>query len=126
MSVATGEFRIASQVGQRGFFGDVSLNADTTVNDGKITVLFDEEHASRWRGGAQFGIDYVLEHISKKQYFPHGIKIFVNRITGHEVDTDSALIAFVTARALLQALKVEEPKKLPDLDESRGLVVFPK
>lgn len=124
--MAKGEYKIARQVGQRGFFGDVSLDADATENEGEITVLFDEEHANRWRGGARFGIDYILEHIPKRTYFPRGIKIQVNRIVGHEVDTDSALIAFVTAHALLQALNVEHPKKLPNLDENRGEVVFPK
>ena len=123
--MARGEFKIASQSGLRGYFGKVSLDIEPTEIDGAVTVDFDDQHARSWLNGVRFGIDYVLEHIPKRKYFPKGVRIHVNCIEGHEVDTTNALIAYVTANALLSALNIE-PKNRPNLDEVRGLVVFPK
>ncbi len=89
-------------------------------------VIFDRGCAAGWQSGVRFGIDYVFEHISKRKFFPKGMRVHVDCIEGHEVDTNNALIAYVTANALFQALGIAEPKKRPSLDEDRGLVVFPK
>ena len=122
--MAHGEFKIARQAGSRGYFGKVSLEAELV--GGSVQVDFDDAHASRWQSAARFGIDYVLEHIPKQKYFPNGIRVHVACIEGHEVDTDSALIAYVTANAMFQALGIANPKKRPDLNEETGLVAFPK
>jgi hypothetical protein len=122
----SGEFKIAKQAGQRGFFGRVSLDVEDLESSNEVQVDFHDTCADRWRSGARFGIDYVFEHIPKRKYFPRGVRVHVGCIEGHEVDTDNALIAYVTAIALFQALGIAEPKKRPKLDEEQGLVVFPK
>ena len=124
--MAHGEFKVAKQAGARGYFGRVSLDAELDSGSGAIQVEFDRDRANRWQSGARFGIDYVLEHIPKQKYFPNGIRVHVACIEGHEVDTDSSLIAYVTAIALFQALGIVNPKKRPDLIEETGFVVFPK
>jgi hypothetical protein len=124
--MAHGEFRVAKQAGPRGYFGRVSLNAEPSGQSGDVHVDFDLANANRWQSGARFGIEYVLEHISKRDYFPNGIRVHVACIEGHEVDTDNTLIAYVAANALFQALGIANPKKRPDLNAEQGLIVFPK
>jgi hypothetical protein len=124
--MARGEFKIAKQAGPRGYFGRVTLDVEPAGKTGALVVDFDDDNAGRWQTGARFGIDYVLEHVPKRTYFPQGLKIHVGCIEGHEVDTDNTLIAYVTANALLEALGIAEPRKRPNLDEEKGLVVFPK
>jgi hypothetical protein len=124
--MARGEFKIAKQAGPRGYFGRVSLDAEAVAGRDDVQVDFDDANANRWQSGARFGIDYVLEHISKRDYFPNGIRVHVACIEGHEVDTDNTLIAYVTANALFQALGIANPKKRPDLNTEQGLIVFPK
>jgi hypothetical protein len=123
--MARGDFKIAKQVGQRGFFGRVSLDVEPAEGGHSVQIDFDER-ASRWQNGVRFAVDYVFEHSPARKSFPHGVRIHVSCIEGHEVDTDTSLIAYVTANALLQALGIDDPKKKPHLDEDRGLVVFPK
>ncbi|HEX4143929.1 MAG TPA: hypothetical protein VHY91_10375 [Pirellulales bacterium] len=120
-----GEFKVAKQIGPRGYFGKVRLEVDEVTENGNVVVEFDDHQASRWRTGARFGIDYVLDHLSKRAIFPNGIRVHVGSIEGHEVDTDNTVIAYVTAIALLSALGVE-PRKRPDFDENKGAFIFPK
>jgi hypothetical protein len=124
--MARGEFSIARQSGQRGYFGRVSLDVESAESAGDVQIDFDRSCAARWQRGASFGIAYVFVHISKRAYFPKGARVHVDCIEGHEVDTDNSLIAYVTANALFQALGISEPKKRPNLDEENGFVVFPK
>ncbi len=120
-----GEFKLAEQAGPRGYFGEVALDAEQMDTNGNVEIYFDQENANRWQSGAQFGIEYVLEHISKRALFPNGGKIHIRRIKGHEVDTNNVVIAFVTANALLDSLRVE-PSKRPNWDKEKGVFIFPK
>ncbi len=119
------EAKLATQVGSRGYFGKVVLEAEPADQEGDVTVDFDPDQASRWRTGALFGIDYVLEHTAKKKVFPRGGRVHVQYIGGHDADTNNVVIAFVAANALLKALSVE-PSKRPEFDEETGVFYFPK
>jgi hypothetical protein len=123
--MGTGEYKVAKQSGQKGYFGRVVLDAQPK-DDGEITVEFDEHRANRWQSGVRFGIDYALEHISKRAVYPKGLKIRVTAIEGHDVDTTTSLIAYITAHAMFQALGVEEADKKPCVDFEKGLVEFAK
>jgi len=120
-----GESTIAKQSGLKGYFGKVTLQVEPTEGDGAVTVDFDERRARSWQQGARFGIEYVLEHIPKRKYFPTGGRVHVDCIEGHEVDTNNVLIAYLTANALFEALGFE-PTKRPSLDEAAGVFEFPK
>ena len=120
-----GEFKVAKQIGPKGYFGRVRLEVNQGTENGNVVVEFDDRQAARWQTGARFGIDYVLDHVSKKESFPNGIRVFVDAIEGHEVDTDNTVIAYVAANALLSALGVV-PRKRPGFDENNGSFVFPK
>jgi hypothetical protein len=123
--MSVGEFKLAKQIGPKGFFGKVVIEVEPTESNGAVAVEFDADHANRWTTGAEFGIDYVLEHIAKRKVFPNGGRIRVSRIDGHEVDTNSVVIAYVAAHALLNALGAS-PAKQPGFDEGTGHFFFPK
>jgi len=120
-----GEFRIAAQIGAKGYYGKVALKAEPAENNGIIRVDFDATNANRWNCGAAFGIEYVLEHISQRKLFPSGGRVFVSAIEGHEVDTNNTVIAYVTAIALLEALGIE-PTRRPSFNQDAGIFEFPK
>jgi hypothetical protein len=120
-----GEDKLAAQIGPKGYFGKVTVEAEQVDGDGEVTVDFDPTNAKRWRSGASFGVEYVLEHITKRKLFPKGGRVRVVYIEGHEVDTNNVVIAFVAAHALYKALGVE-PAKRPAFDENTGVFSFPK
>jgi hypothetical protein len=120
-----GEDKLAAQIGAKGYFGKVTVEAEPVDGNGEVTVDFDSTIPKRWQSGASFGIEYVLEHVTKRTLFPKGGRVFVHSIGGHEVDTNNVVIAFVAANALCKALGVE-PKKRPIFDETTGVFSFPK
>ena len=124
-SLSVGKNRLAVQSGNKGYFGEVELDVERHSPGGAIEVEFDSVGASQWQTGAQFGIDYVLQHSSRRTLFPNGGRIHVSRIEGHLVDTTNAVIAYVAALALIDALGVK-PREMPTLDAEKGLVIFPK
>jgi hypothetical protein len=124
-----GEYKLADQVGEKGYFGKVALEIEMDDGSGAVSIDFDAANARDWQTGARFGIDYVLEHIPKKKLFPKGARIHVDSIQGHAVDTTSAVIAFAAANALLRALgldAVPSKTKRPNFDREKGLFVFPQ
>jgi len=120
-----GECKVAQQLGRKGYFGRVVLEA-LPNEDGEVTVEFDKDRATEWQSGARFGIDYALEHVSKRTVYPKGLKVRVTTIEGHDVDTTSSLIAYIAARAMFQALGVEPANEQPSVDFEKGLVEFAK
>ena len=120
-----GEEKLATQVGPKGYYGKVTVEAEPEDTDGEVTVDFDPSISERWKSGASFGIDYVLEHVTKRTLFPKGGRVRVLQIGGHEVDTNNVVIAFVAAHALYKALGVQ-PTKKPEFDKETGTFMFPK
>jgi hypothetical protein len=123
--MARGEYKLATQSGNKAYYGIVALNVEPDEQAGRIQIDFDGKLAVNWQTGARFGIEYVLEHVARRKLFPHGVKIKVDRIQGHEVDTTNTVIAYTAAIALLRALGLEDSLK-PDLDPEKGLFVFTK
>jgi hypothetical protein len=107
-----GKNRLAVQQGNKGYFGEVALDVELTSQSGEVEIEFDPAHAAQWQTGARFGIEYVLEHSSRRPLFAHGGRIHVSRIQGHPVDTNNEVIAYVAALALVDALGIN-PRKMP-------------
>jgi hypothetical protein len=120
-----GEFKLVKQIGPRGFFGGVALNVEPCDNDGEVSIEFDEQCPREWRAGATFGVEYVLENIARHKLFPSGVRVHVNVIKGHAVDTTNVVIAYVSAMALISAIGIE-PYKRPDFNQETGSFIFPK
>lgn len=127
MSTSTlqGKYRLAVQSGTKGYFGEIILDVEHGGPSSDIEIEFDPVHASQWQIGARFGLEYVLEHGPRRILFPEGGRIHVSRIEGHPVDTSNAVVAYVAALALVDALGVS-PRKMPQLDAENALLVFPK
>lgn len=120
-----GEDKLAVQVGPKGYFGKVTVEAEQVDGDGEVSVAFASSISERWKSGAAFGIEYVLEHITTRTLFPTGGRVRVLDIAGHPVDTNNVVIAFVAAQALYKALGVQ-PVKKPEFDKNTGAFTFPK
>jgi hypothetical protein len=120
-----GEDKLATQVGGKGYFGKVTVEAEPEDRDGHVTVDFDPSISNDWRSGASFGIEYVLDHITMGTLFPNGGRVRVLQIGGHPVDTNNVVIAFVAAQAMYKALGIQ-PIKKPEFDKNTGIFSFPK
>jgi hypothetical protein len=123
--MGTGEFKLAKQVGQMGFYAHVGLSAEPNDN-GEVVVEFAEKSGSEWRSGARFGIDYALEHALKETKYQDGLIIRVQMIHGMVCDTTDSLVAYAAARAVFQALGIERTNAMPNFDPDRGVVEFSK
>jgi len=117
--------KLATQVGAKGYFGEVTVETEPAEDNGEVTVDFDPSIPQQWKTGASFGIEYVLEHITKRTVFPNGGRVRVLYIRGHAVDTNNVVIAFVAANAMYKALGVS-PTKKPEFDKNTGIFTFPK
>ena len=120
-----GEEKLAVQVGPKGYFGHVTVEAETDSGNGEVNVDFAPTISTRWQSGASFGIQYVLDHIAKSKVFPKGGHVRVVHIGGHEIDTNNVVIAFVAACALYKALGIQ-PTKQPVFEKETGTFIFPK
>ena len=122
--MGTGECKVAKQSGQKGYFGRVvsTPSQRTTARSPSNSTNIAPIVGSR----GSIGIDYALEHISRRAVYPKGLRIRVTAIEGHDVDTTTSLIAYITAHAMFQALGVEEAGKKPSVDFEKGLVEFAK
>ena len=98
-----GEDKLVAQVGSKGYFGKVTIEAEPAETDGKVVVDFAPTIPEEWQSGAAFGIQYVLDHIAKRKLFPKGGRIRVLFLEGHDVDTNNVVIAFVAATRALQS-----------------------
>ena len=88
--MGTGEFKLAKQVGRKGFYAHVVLSAERNDN-GEVVVEFDEKLGNEWRSGARFGVDYALEHVPRETIYPDGLIVRVQMVHGMVCDTtDSA------------------------------------
>ena len=123
--MSLGSYKLAMQSGQRGYYGEVDLAVEATDRSGEVQVEFSERCAKDWRAGASFGVDYILDQLPLYKLYPAGATVRIDRIQGHPVDTNSVVIAYVAAEAMMSALGIEARKR-PSFDGATGLFTFPK
>ena len=95
-------------------------------DNGEVVVEFDEKLGNEWRSGARFGIDYALEHVPRETIYPDGLIVRVQMVHGMVCDTTDLLVAYAAARAVFQALGIEQTNATPQFDPERGVVEFLK
>src|SRR5262245_11091960 len=109
-----GKFRLATQHGNLGYFGNVELEVEALSNGTGVEIVLPIE-VTQWRTGISFGISYAYEkcaHIGRPQ---RAIRVVVIHAQGHAFDTTELVMAFVSAHALWEALN-EKPVRVPSLD----------
>jgi len=121
----TGIVELAEQKGNKGYFAQVLIDAESDDSIKEHIIDFDEHNASnsRWRDAARFGFPYVLERIPKKSIGPGALRIHVKKIQGHPFDTNSVIIAYAAACALLRAPERSE-SDMVSLDMESGKIAF--
>lgn len=79
-----GEFRLAVQHGQRGYFGDIQLEVEV-LEDGSGVEISIPEDVDHWRHGICFGIAYACEKSRTLRAKAARVRDIDAR--GHAVDT---------------------------------------
>jgi hypothetical protein len=119
-----GDFRVATQHGNWGYFGAVELEAEILSSGTGVEVVIPPEIAE-WRAGIRFGIAYAYEKCAGLGSPRNAVRVAVIRAEGHAVDTTELVMAFVSAHALWRALN-ETPVRTPSLNAAEGIFAFPK
>ena len=96
-------FKIAEQLDNFGFYGEVEIEFDVTSNYNEVSVTLDKSF-ERWRPGILFGATYFLEHCIERT----GLVVNVKNITYNEVDTTNTIIAYLIFNALLKESNVPQ------------------
>ena len=119
-----GEFILARQKGNKGFYARVLLQAEPSPDQVGVRVDFDTSVDEEWRIPAIFGIIYAWEQ-SARRFPERGLSVQVLEVRWQPVDTSSLCVSFAASFALWSALE-HTPRDVPTLDEESGTFCFPK
>lgn len=123
-----GHYRLARQVGQRGYYADVTVSttltesSDATLATDVFAWLKEDYGPDAWewrccdeyRAGALFGVRFALSHTVQPT---SGILANVVQIRAHPAHSDGDCVAFAACHATWQALGdpgVNHPRLSPD------------
>jgi hypothetical protein len=113
---------IAEQIGDYGIYGEiemlVAINNESYQNLNLVPL---EPEFKRWEPGIIFGAAFVIEHCKKRI----GLDIKVTDIKFNDVDTTNVVIAYITYKAILSAIKLELSSSM-FFDKHRILFELPK
>ncbi|OQP57071.1 hypothetical protein A3860_10920 [Niastella vici] len=116
----TGIYKIAEQIGNYGFYGEIEIEVEITSRYQKVELEFDDE-LERWQSGVLFGATYFLEHCMSRI----GLNIRVKEIKYNELDTSNTIVAYLTFKALVSATNLELKSDIL-FDKEFKAFVFPK
>lgn len=114
----TAHFKIAEQINNFGFYGEVEIEFRLT-NNKELGLILDERF-ERWHSGIFFGATYFLEHCMEQV----GLIINVKNIEFNEVDTTSTIIAYLTYHALLKETQLTQKGEINFDKQSKSFIFF--
>ena len=119
-TIKRGVFKIAEQIDNHGFYGEIELDCTLTSDVWKLKLDLDDLY-ERWRPGILFAGMYFIEHSTETI----GLNIKVIKIRSNEVDTTNTVIAYLTLSALLFATGAVLTRNV-FFDKAVKSFVFPK
>lgn len=114
----TGIFKIAEQVDDCGFYGEILLQC--ALNENHLVQIEIPAHHSKWERGIGLGVTYFVESMRKKM----GITVRIMEIKYNDVDTKQILIAYITFFALCDAFSLT-PTNAPFFSKETKSFNFP-
>jgi hypothetical protein len=120
-----GRFQLAKQVGDRGFFADVSVVLDCIPNERlafAIEQLESDPRNADWIAGIQFGVAYALQQLPSAKA---NMSVLITDLHTNPVDSSSLTVAFATCFAVWDASGFVADRP-PYFDESKMSFVFPQ
>lgn len=116
-----GTFRIAEQHGRDSYsyYGEITLTVLPTANG--VSVEFSEGCSTRFDSAIRYGIECII----CRYYDISKARVIVTDVKWFPADTTHSIMAYVAARACLDAEGLPVPERL-FLDEENGAVTFPR
>ena len=114
-----GKSRIKKKVGQKGFYGTISLEVDLK-KDLQIDVLFENGLSLKWQSAIEAGIEYFYENEIRPKRA--GLKITILEYDDMIIDSSFMVFFFLTYSALCEAFKIQNKIQI-DLE---GNFIIPK
>ena len=119
-----GDYSLQYQRGAKGYYGKIFLEVNFLKTQG-IKVQFRENCDSNWRIGIEFGIKYGWEQYQNEQQSIGGTLVEIIEVSWQMVDSNSIVMAYVTANAFWKAINWL-PKKPIYFDQKTGSFSFSK
>lgn len=112
------EYSLAKQIGKKGFYGKVRLDATLLATPGLVIDLGDEFY--EWKASIELACKYFLER--SPSYV--GMKVALIDIEDNPVDTSSVIIVYCVVKALEKAFGFTTSNV--KFDEDFGRFIFEK
>jgi hypothetical protein len=99
--------KILEQLNEHSIFGRIFIEFEVSHTYHGITLLYADNCDRIYESSVFCGIEYALEHSQGIK----GIKVKINKIDHHEVDTNGIVILYLTIAALSKSQHFEHLKQ---------------
>lgn len=126
MTQLTSNAQLREQIGGKGYFADVSVNADVEPAETSIlSISFSESVADEWREAAAVGLRIGWRCLPSKHKHGKQVMVFITVIDTQPGDTSEVVVMYVAAKALLSLFDAT-PSNAPAFVPEFGIFMFPK
>ena len=126
MSQLTSRAQLREQIGGKGYFADVYLNAEVAASEkSTLSVMFSESVAEEWREAAAVGLRIGWRCLPSKHKHGKQVTVFITAIDTQPGDTSEVVVMHVAAKALLSLFDAK-PSNAPAFVAEFGIFVFAK
>jgi hypothetical protein len=87
------------------------------------TISIPDELATSWAAAIRFGYEVAIASLCGNEAAPPGLDVVVHDVVAQPVDTTAAAMAYVTFRAIANALDTELGNRF-QFDESTGRFIL--
>jgi hypothetical protein len=110
-----GEFLIKKNIGDTGAFGKIELNIVTQECDKlEIEIVFVDKNIPKYiKSSIEFGCFNAFETLGNDRLNTEKYIVTIENILWHNIDSSTALIAYIAAKAIYNALGRENEIKYP-------------
>lgn len=121
-----GEYRIKSQKGGYGFYGEIELEVELSqmTSIEFRTDLSHIRHFQQYQNSIEFGLNYAINRIINHKKNAQNYMIRVLSVSTFSVDSSPTVLSFVAAKAFFNAVNFDS--EYPKIGEVNGEILFTK
>jgi hypothetical protein len=126
MNQLTGRASLREQIGGKGYFADVSVNAEVeSAEKSTLVIAFSDTVAAEWREAAAVGLRIGWRCLPSKHKHAKQASVSITSIDTQPGDTSEVVVIYVAAKALLSLFNAA-PANAPVFVAEFGIFLFAK
>jgi len=125
MEILSGTAKLTQQVGGKGYFGEIELEAIIDEGERSLAIEFVANGADQWREAAIVGVRNALSQLPSKVTYGKTVTVRIKSLNWQTADTTDMVVVFVAAKAVFNLFDAQ-PRQSPEFMASFGAFVFPK